>query len=166
VSVLPEVMGESAPPAAGVTVEPAEREPLLAEIDRFDGALGSGGVVGGRYARLREAVVAGVVAGDLVGALEAVLQIALGSGSVRHFHGPGPERALLALYARTPQGAAVEEAAHAANRALETVRGQRVESLSFRPGLPGEHRLVVETERCRITFEIGPSGVAAREVAL
>jgi hypothetical protein len=104
--------------------------------------------------------------GDLVGTLQGLLEIALSSRSVRHFHGPGAERALSALYARTPRGTAVERAARDANRALETVAGQRVERLSFRPGLPGEHRLVVETERCRITFEIGPDGVAAREVSL
>lgn len=152
----------------GLVVEEPEREPLLAEIDRFAGALAAGGEAktGDRYVRLREAVVAGPIPAELVGVLEGVLEIALGSRSVRHFHGPGPERALLAFYGRTPRGAAIEEGTRAANRALETVRGQRVEGLSFRPGLPGEHRLVVETERCRITFEIGPDGIAAREVAL
>jgi hypothetical protein len=152
-------------------VEPSEREPLLAEIDRFVGALDPHSAAVGRYARLRAAVAEpspepSRLPGDLVGTLQGLLEIALSSRSVRHFHGPGAERALAALYARTPRGAAVERAARDANRALETVAGQRVERLSFRPGLPGEHRLVVETERCRITFEIGPDGVAAREVSL
>lgn len=152
----------------GLVIEAAEREPLLAEIDRFAGALAAGGEAkpGDRHLHLREAVAAGAVPAELAGVLEGVLEIALGSRSVRHFHGPGAERALLALYGRTPRGAAIEEGTRAANRALETVRGQRVEGVSFRPGLPGEHRLVVETERCRITFEIGPDGVAARDVAL
>jgi hypothetical protein len=152
-------------------VEPSEREPLLAEIDRFVGALDPHSAAAGRYARLRAAVAEpspepSRLPGDLVGTLQGLLEIALSSRSVRHFHGPGAERALAALYARTPRGAAVERAARDANRALETVAGQRVERLSFRPGLPGEHRLVVETERCRITFEIGPDGVSAREVSL
>lgn len=152
----------------GLAIEAAEREPLLAEIDRFAGALAAGGEPksGDRYGRLREAVAAGAVPAELVGVLEGLLEIALGSRSVRHFHGPAAERALVALYGRTPRGAAVEEGTRAANRALEAIRGQRVERLTFQPGLPGEHRLVVETERCRITFEIGPDGVAARDVAL
>lgn len=148
-------------PEAVLTLGAAERETLLSEIDRLAGALG-----GERYRPLREAVVAGTVPAEVMPPLEAVLQLALSSRSVRHFHGPAAERALAALYARTPRGAAVERAARDANRALETVAGQRVESLTFRPGLPGEHRLVVETERCRITFEIGPDGVAARDVSL
>jgi hypothetical protein len=156
-------------------VEPSEREPLLAEIDRFVGSLDPHSAAAGRYARLRAAVAEpspepspepSRLPGDLVETLQGLLEIALSSRSVRHFHGPGAERALAALYARTPRGAAVERAARDANRALETVAGQRVERLSFRPGLPGEHRLVVETERCRITFEIGPDGVSAREVSL
>lgn len=154
----------------GLWVEPSEGEPLLAEIDRFVGSLEPGSEAAGRYARLRAVVAEGPDGGrvpdDLVAALQNLLEIALGSRSVRHFHGPGAERALAALYARTPRGAAVERAARDANRALETVAGQRVERLSFRPGLPGEHRLLVETERCRITFEIGPDGVAARDVSL
>lgn len=155
----------TAPPLA---IEPAEREPLLAEVDRFAASLGAQGrpEASERYSRLRAAVAAGAVPEDLLGPLEELLQIALGSRSVHRFHGPGAERGLLALYGRTPRGAAVEEAARDANRALETVRGQRVESLSLRPGLPGVHRLVVETERCRITLDIGPAGVAAHEVAL
>lgn len=157
-----------------LVVEPAEREPLLAEIDRFVGSLGGGSGAAAptreRYARLRAAVEDGPEGGrvpeDLLGALQGLLEIALASRSVRHFHGPGAERALVALYHRTPKGAAVEAASRAANRALEAVAGQRVERLTLRPGLPGEHRLVVETERCRITLEIGPEGIAARDVAL
>lgn len=148
-----------------LAVEPAEREPLLAEIDRFAASV-ERPQTRERYLRLREAVLAGTVGEELVGALESLLEIALGARSVHHFHGPAAERTLLELYARTPRGAAVEEAARAANRALEAVRGQRVEILAFRPGLPGSHRLVVETDRCRLTLEIGPSGVSARDVAL
>lgn len=148
-----------------LAVEPAEREPLLAEIDRFAASV-ERPQTRERYLRLREAVLAGTVGEELVGALESLLEIALGARSVHRFHGPAAERTLLELYARTPRGAAVEEAARAANRALEAVRGQRVESLAFRPGLPGSHRLVLETDRCRLTLEIGPSGVSARDVAL
>lgn len=151
--------------ASALAIEPSEREPLLAEIDRFAGSI-ERPETRERYLRLREAVLAGTVGEELVEALESLLEIALGARSVHRFHGPGAERALLGLYGRTPKGAAVEEASRAANRALEAVRGQRIESLAFRPGLPGSHRLVVETDRCRLTLEIGPAGVSARDVAL
>lgn len=154
--------------AAPVVIEPAEREPLLAEIDRFAASLGSPGARS-RYARLREAVVAEVpaeVPEELVPALEDLLEIALGSRSVHRFHGPGAEAALRALHARTPRGAAVEEAARVANRALDALRGQRIERLAFAPGLPGSHRLSIETDRCTLTLEIGRAGVSARDVAL
>jgi hypothetical protein len=151
-----------------VVVEPREREPLLAEIDRFAASLGTPGARS-RYARLREAVAAEVpaeVPEDLMAALEDLLEIALGSRSVHRFHGPAAEAALRALHARTPRGAAVEEAARAANRALEALRGQRIERLDFAPGLPGSHRLTIETDRCRLTLEIGRGGVSARDVSL
>lgn len=152
-----------------VTVEAHEADPLLAEIDRLAGSLASPDARR-RYHRLKEAVAEGPLPAalpeDLVPALEDLLEIALGSRSVHRFHGPGPERALRDLYARTPRGGAVEEAARAANRALEAVRGQRIERLAFAPGLPGSHRLVVETDRCRLTLEIGRSGVTAKDVAL
>lgn len=153
----------AAPPR--VSVEPGERELLVEEIDRVASSF-TGSGARERYARLREAVVAGAVEGELVGHLEDLLEILLESRSVHHFHGPGPERSLLDLYRRTPRGASVEEAAATANRALEAVCGQTVERLTFRPGLPGSHRLVVETDRCRLTLEIGRAGVAARDVAL
>lgn len=147
-----------------LAIEPAEREPLLAELDRLAAALGAGRE--SRHAGLREAVAAGSVPSALVAPLEEVLRVVLPSRSVRHFHGPGPERALLGLYRRTPGGAAAEAAAEAANRALELVRGDTVERIELRTGLPGEHRLTVATGRCRIAFEIGPDGVSAREVEL
>ncbi len=155
----------AAAPGPAVAVEPAQQELLLEEVDRFAASLARP-EARERYARLREAAAAGSVDGELVAALEDLLEITLGSRRVHRFHGPGAERALLDLYARTPRGAAVEAASRAANRALETVRGQRLEGLTFRPGVPGTHRLVVETERCRLTLEIGPGGISAREVAL
>lgn len=158
----------AAPAAASrstLAVEPGERDLLLPEIDRFAASVARP-ESRKRYRRLRHAVAAGAVGEEDLPALEDLLEIALGARSVHRFHGPGAERALLDLYARTPRGAAVETAARAANRALEAVRGQRIEGLSFRPGLPGSHRLVVETDRCRLTFEIRPDGVTARDVAL
>lgn len=155
--------------APAVVVEADEREPLVVEIDRFAGSLRSP-EARRRYARLRQAVAAGPlpveVPEDLVAALEDLLEIALGSRSVHRFHGPGAERTLQGLHARTPRGAAVEEAARAANRALEALRGQRIESLALTPGLPGSHRLLIETDRCRLTLEIDRAGVSARDVTL
>lgn len=152
-----------------VAVELAEREPLLAEIDRFAASLRSA-EARERYRRLREAVAASPLPvelpEELVDPLQDLLEIALESRSVHRFHGPGPERALRDLYARTPRGRAVEKAARTANRALVAVRGQRIERLAFTPGLPGSHRLVVETDRCRLTLEIDRAGVSARDVAL
>lgn len=148
-----------------LAVEPAERDLLLPEIDRFAASV-ERPESRERYRRLRASVAAGAVGDELLASLEDLLEISLGTRSVHRFHGPGAERALLDLFARTPRGAAVEEAARAANRALEAVRGQRLESLAFQPGLPGSHRLVVETDRCRLTLEIGPTGVTARDVAL
>ena len=156
---------ESGTVAESLAIDAGAREPLLAEIDRFAASVRSD-AGRERYTRLRAAVEEGAVSAELAPVLEDLLRIALGSRSVHHFHGPGPERALRDLYARTPGGAAVEAAARAANRALEAVRGQTVQSLAFRPGLPGEHRLVVETDRCRITLEITPDGVSARDVQL
>ncbi|HSL83758.1 MAG TPA: hypothetical protein VLF66_13365 [Thermoanaerobaculia bacterium] len=151
-----------------VAVEAHEADHLLAEIDRFAASLASP-EARSRYGRLREAVAGGSrapVPDELVPALEDLLEIALGSRSVHRFHGPGAEAALRALHARTPRGATLEEAARTATRALEALRGQRIERLAFAPGLPGSHRLSIETDRCRLTLEIGRAGVSVRDLAL
>ena len=152
-----------APPR--LELDPAEADLLREEIERVAASF-TGSEARERYARLRDALAEGAVEGDLVRALEDLLEILLESRSVHRFHGPGPERVLLELYRRTPRGSAVEEASRAANRALEAVRGQAIEAVTFRPGLPGSHRLLVQTDRCRLTLEIGRSGVTARDVSV
>jgi hypothetical protein len=111
-----------------------------------------------RYARLAEAAREGVIPPSLVGSLEAMLELVLQTQRIRLLHGPESEKALRDLFYRTPRGAALKRTAREVNRALQTLRGQTLESLSFSP-TPGGQRLVVETGNCQVALSIDPSGV-------
>lgn len=155
--------GTPDPPAGALTLDEAERGFLGEEVERFLAALATP-EARRRFRPLAAAVAAGEVAGEDVGALEGLLEIALGSGEVRRFHGPAGEQALAALFARTPRGAAQAEQLRAVNRALEAVHGQPIERLAFGAGLPGTWQLVVETDRCRLRFEIDRHGVRGKDL--
>jgi hypothetical protein len=111
-----------------------------------------------RYARLAEAARGGAVPPFLVGSLEAMLELVLQTQRIHRLHGPEAESALLDLFYRTPRGAALKRTAREVNRALQTLRGQTLESLTFSP-TPGGQRLLVETGNCQVALSIDPSGV-------
>jgi hypothetical protein len=111
-----------------------------------------------RYAGLADAAREGAVPASLIGSVEAMLELVLQTQRIRRLHGPEAEKALLELFYRTPRGAALKRTAREVNQALQTLRGQTLESLSFSP-TPGGQRLVVETGSCQVALTIEPSGV-------
>jgi hypothetical protein len=84
---------------------------------------------------------------------------------VRRRHGPEAERALAALYYRTPRGAGLRQSASEVNEALVALRGQALEELTFAP-TPGGQRLTVTTGQCRLEIIIDRTGVRVDRVEL
>ncbi len=152
-------------PPSALTLDDHERAALLEELERFVPSLPTA-EGRARYQALSQAVAEGRVEEPLAGALETLLEIALESGAARKFQGPPAELALRSLFFRTPRGAGIQGAAGQANRALGALAGQRIESLSVEPHLPGVYRLVVATDRCQLTLEIDRDGVRGRDMAV
>jgi hypothetical protein len=77
---------------------------------------------------------------------------------VRRQHGHEAEEALKHLFARTPRGARLREAAALTNQALAGLAGRTLTHHAFTP-TPGGHRLELEVEGARLTLLIERGGV-------
>ena len=104
-----------------------------------------------RYERLAATAGSGSVGGDLVGALETMLELLFEKGR------PSNRAVLQAIYARTPRGRQQAAAAREVNQALEALRGQTLADLRVSSG-PSRHMLMIETDRCRLILELDSAG--------
>jgi hypothetical protein len=105
-----------------------------------------------RIDRLAAAAAAGSVPGELVPSLESMLEIVFESGR------PSNRAVLQAIFARTPRGRELAQMARDVSRALQTLRGQVLADLRISSAGPAHHTLTIETDRCRLTVEIGRGG--------
>ena len=151
-----------ASPANGLEIKPAEQEVLAEEILPFAAVL-KDPAARERYARLDEAVRAGLVPTELVPSLEAMLELVLQTRRLRQRHGHEAEQAAGELFYRTPRGAGLRQAAREVNKALETLLGQPLENISVLAG-PGRHTLTITTDRCRLTLKIDAGGARIENV--
>jgi hypothetical protein len=152
------------PPAEGLDLSPAEQAVLDAEIPPFAATLRDP-ELRARYEALHAAVQGGAVPADLVGLVEALAELVLQTQRVRRRHGPEAERALTALYYRTPRGAAIKQSAAEVTEALAALRGQRLEGLAFAPTAGGQ-RLTITTEQGSLEILIDRTGVRVERVEL
>jgi len=144
--------------SGAIPIAADERELVLEELAAVTGSLHDPAARQG-YAGLALGVAEGEVAGEEVARLESLLELTLGTGRARRFHGPEGERRLLRLYQQTPRGAAIRERTDEANRALSGLAGQALQKLSFTALGPGVYRLEIATDRCQVTLETGRLGV-------
>jgi hypothetical protein len=148
--------------AAGLALKPNEREILTVEVAAFAARLSEPGSRA-RYRQLGAAVEDGSVPPELVGFLETLLELLLPTQRIRREHGPDAERALSALFYRTPRGAALKASADEVNRALTALQGQTIEGLSFTPS-PSGQTLAIDTAQARLTLKIDRAGVRVERV--
>ena len=141
---------------------PAEQEILREDVPAFARTLRDP-TSRERYAALGEAVEAGSVPSELLGALETMLELALQSRAVRNRHGPDAERALSDLFFRTERGAAQRQAARDVNRALGALVGQTIEKISV-SAAPGRHTISIATDRAHLTLSVDRGGVQVDRV--
>jgi hypothetical protein len=131
-------------------LEPGEAEVLALDARAFAQALPDPAAQS-RYLRLASAASEGSIPDDLVAALETMLELVFEKGR------PSNRAVLQALYAKTPRGRQQTLAAREVNKALRTLRGQRLEDLRVTAG-PSKHTLVVETDKVRLTLELDSAG--------
>lgn len=117
-----------------------------------------------RYSVLVDAIEAGEVEGDLLAALEGLLEMLLQTGRARRVHGADGEQSLLRLFHQTPRGAAARRATESVNEALRQLRGQTLESILLTVQGPGVYRLGLATETCRLTVEIDRHGLSVESL--
>jgi len=148
-----------------VHVDEAARETLLLETAALRDAL-TDGAARASYDALSRAVVAGEVPDDLAAPLDRVLEIGLRTGRVRRLHGVHAEAALARVFHGTAKGRALGTAVGELNTALGALAGQPLQRLSVTAKGPGAYALTVETEAATLTLEIGPEGVAVKDVSV
>ena len=104
-----------------------------------------------RYEALARAAAAGEVPDELIAPLETMLELVFEKGK------PSNRAVLQSIYGKTPRGRQQTLAARDVNAALNTLRGQTLEAIRLSAG-PSQHRLVIETDRVRLTLELDSAG--------
>jgi hypothetical protein len=148
-----------------VRVEEPAREALALEAAALSEAVVDPETSAG-YADLSRALVAGEVAEPLLPPLERLLELTLRSGRVRRLHGPHAEAAAVRLYQATPAGRELGSVLSEVNTALAALRGRELEGITFASKGPGAYGLAIRTADAQVSLEIGPEGVAVRDVSV
>ena len=131
-------------------LDPAEADVLATDAASFARALADPSAQA-RFVRVAEAAAGGEVPDELVPAVEAMLELLFDKGR------PSNRAVLQAIFAKTPRGRTQSLAAREVNKALRTLRGQRLENVRLTAG-PSRHTLVLETDRCKLTLELDSAG--------
>jgi hypothetical protein len=138
-----------------LAAEAAALRETLADTDLRDGYLGLGA-----------AIADGEVDDELVPVLERLLDLGLRTGRIRRVHGVEAESAAARVFQATPAGQALAGELAEVNRALAALRGQPLSRLSFAARGPGSVTLSIETPAAGLTLDIGPAGVAVKDVSV
>ena len=118
------------------------------------------------YTGLVKAIDTGKVEGDEIALLEAFLEIGLSTGRFRQRLGLASEESIRRVFERTPRGAAQRGSADEVTKALASLVGQNLENLRLTLVRPGTYRLVIETERCRVSVGLAPAGAHVESVEM
>ncbi len=114
---------------------------------------------------LAAAAASGEVPAESIGVLENVLALSLETGRARELGRAEAERALNAVFGRTPRGRALSEGVGTVNKALGGLAGRRVHSIRAAMRLPGRYTLALELDGFSITLGLGPGGIGVEHVA-
>jgi hypothetical protein len=123
---------------------------------------------GDRRALLAE-LVAGIDAGEVDGEpeelLESVLELALQTGRIRAYYGPGGEQAALATLRRLPRGRVRSDSARDVSQALAALAGKQLDSVKIAAIAPGAFTLSIEAEGFEASVRLDQSGARIQSVA-
>ncbi len=148
-----------------MVLKDGEQQLVLEVLDTFIGSLRDP-VAQEAYATVRDDVARGEVTGAALEALARVLAIALQTGHVRRRYDAHAEKALVRVFHRTPQGAALVAMTQQVNDALQALVGRPLQGISVTPGVPGEYRLTLMTEGAQVVVRFGPQGVEVDTVTV
>ncbi|HEY3735996.1 MAG TPA: hypothetical protein VGL26_01020 [Jatrophihabitans sp.] len=125
-------------------------------------------VVGGDRAALYRELAAQAVEGSiddtLIDVLERVSALALETGKSRQIGKAEAERYLLAVYRRTPAGAALTAEVSDINKVLAHFAGKPLESIRVSARMPGRYLLDIAAEGFAVQLSLEPEGLEVRSV--
>jgi hypothetical protein len=119
-----------------------------------------------RYARLRDAVLAGSVPAELASALETLLELTLQTARARTRYRAEGEQTLTKLYSRTAGGRELAAHLRQVNQALGSLAGQQVESVAVRMRTVGHFTIAIQTDATTITLAARPDSIDVESIAV
>jgi len=139
-------------------ISPKEQTLLRQEIQAF--LAGAKDIdTKGRYAELLRAVDAADIPEGQVRLLEQMLETGLEGGRIRLSYGPDGEQVFIRVYQKTPKGKAVQNSIAEVNQALQVLQRHVIEEVAFAVRGPGGYRLVIDTDRCKVTVGVDREGL-------
>jgi hypothetical protein len=118
-----------------------------------------------QLAELAAGVDAGEVDGDPEELLESVLELALQTGRIRAFYGPGGEQATLATLRRLPRGRVRSDSARDVSKALQALAGKQLDAVKIAAVAPGAFTLSIEADGFEASVRLDQSGARIQSVA-
>ncbi|HEX3806550.1 MAG TPA: hypothetical protein VHV52_07200 [Gaiellaceae bacterium] len=121
----------------------------------------------GRRAQLAE-LVAEIDAGSVDEAeelLESVLELALQTGRIRAYYGPGGEQAALGTLRRLPRGRVRSDSAREVSEALRAFAGKQLDAVKIAAVAPGAFTLSIEADGLETSIRLDTSGARIQSVA-
>lgn len=139
------------------------REVALAEVQAVL-ALAQDGERRARLAELAAGVDAGEVNGEPEELLESVLELALQTGRIRAYYGPGGEQAALATLRRLPRGRVRSDSARDVSQALGALAGKQLDAVRIAAVAPGAFTLSIEADGLEASVRLDQSGARIQSV--
>jgi len=116
-------------------------------------------------AELVAQVDGGAVDGEPEQLLESVLELALQTGRIRGYYGPGGEQAAVATLRRLPRGRVRGESAREVSDALAALAGKRLGAVRIAAVAPGAFTLSIEADGVEASVRLDGSGARLQSVA-
>jgi hypothetical protein len=147
-----------------VTIGGEARDVALAEVQTVH-SLARDETMRERLTGLVAAVGDGEVAdGDEAELLESVLELGLQTGRIRAYYGPGGEQAALTTLRRLPRGRTRTDSAREVTKALRTLQGSRLGSVSIAAVAPGAFTLTIDADGVDVSVRLDSSGARLTSV--
>jgi hypothetical protein len=140
------------------------REVALAEAQTVQSMARDDGMRA-RLAELVAAVDEGEVDGGSAELLESVLELALQTGRIRAYYGPGGEQAALSTLRKLPRGRVRADTARDVSAALQALAGARIDAVKITAVAPGAFSLAIEADGVQASVRLDATGARLTSLA-
>ena len=141
-----------------ITLDSLQHDLLIPQVQAFLDAT-SDAQAREVYSALAEAIDRLEVPPELAARLGAIVEVALTSGRIRKLFGPGAELSLNALFMKTPRGREIAQSLSELNKALATLKDQKIEQVTASQRSPGAYALTIKTGGCQLIVRFEQAGV-------